>query len=97
MCVQGHAPPPVSPKIFNIILDEMVRPWIAEVCDHEVTNQGLGYTLGESRIYFYYNDRRTSTDNTGWVQRIFEALVEIFKGLGLHKNDNKTKGLVCTT
>ena len=56
----------ISPTLFYIIVDAMVRSWIADSCGLEAVNQGLGYLLGEWGIFFYVNNNRISGEDSEW-------------------------------
>ena len=49
---------PVSPTIFNIVVDAVVSAVLLEVCGPHVAQHGLGWSAGEDNICFYADDRR---------------------------------------
>ena len=53
----------MSPMILNIVVDAVVRAWLTEICSLEVTNQGLGYAVGERGASFYTTDGRILGDD----------------------------------
>ena len=69
---------------------KVVKDWIGEVCDPEVSDQGPGYTVEERDASLYENDGRISIENVGWVQQSFGTLVDMFERVRLQANVNKT-------
>ena len=49
---------PVSPKIFNIVVNTVVRVVLMEICGMQETQHGLVRAVGEHTIVFYADDGR---------------------------------------
>ena len=49
---------PVSPTIFNIVVDEVVRAALQEVCGPQEAQHGFVWVTGEHNILFYADDGR---------------------------------------
>ena len=43
---------PVSLKIFNTLVDAVVRAWMEEVCNTKVTYHRIGYTMGDRDVFY---------------------------------------------
>ena len=86
----------VSPTIFNIVVDAVVRSVLMEFCIHQEAQHGFKLAAGEHNIYFYVDDMRIAGRNPIWVQTALTAMVRIFERLVLQKNMSKTKSMVCT-
>eukprot|EP00978_Attheya_sp_CCMP212_P005927 scaffold13219_cov61-Attheya_sp.AAC.3 len=84
---------PVSPTIFNIVINVVVCYWLSLVCREDITANGLGYDeVKERRILFYANDDGLlSLYNREWVQESYDVLIGIFEHVGLRMNASKTK------
>ena len=87
---------PVSPTIFNIIVDAVVRETIQEICGPQEDQHGFGWSAGEHNICFYADDGRISGQYPIWVQAALRKIVRIFVRFGLQINLNNTKAEICT-
>ena len=58
---------PVSLTIFNIVVDAVVRQWLAVVCDLEILHHGQGCTVGGKGETLYSNNIRITSMGRGWV------------------------------
>jgi hypothetical protein len=87
---------PVSPTIFNIVVDAVVRYWLSLVCGENVAANGLGYEVKEKCVLIYADDGLLSSRNQEWVQESFNFLIGIFERVGLLTNTSKTKAMICT-
>ena len=47
---------PVSPTVFKIVLDTVVRVVLLEVCRPQEAQHMLGWASGEHKIVFYVDD-----------------------------------------
>ena len=47
---------PVSPTVFNIVVDTVVRVVLLEVCRPQEAKHMLGWASGEHKIVFYVDD-----------------------------------------
>ena len=57
----------VSPKLFNTIVDELVRATLQEICGHQEAQHGFGWSAGEHNICFYTDDGQISGRYPIWV------------------------------
>ena len=90
---QGY---PVSPTIFNVVVDAVAREVLLEVCRPQEAQHGFGWLVGKHNICFYADDRRIAGHNPIWVHKALTAIVRMFERLVLLKNLSKTKSMVCT-
>ena len=88
---------PVSPTLFNIIVDAVVRATLQEICGPQEAQHGFDWLVGEHNICFYTDDGQISGRFTIWVQTSLKTMVRIFYKVGLQTNLNKTKAVICTT
>ena len=68
---------PVSLKIFNIVVDAVVREVLLEVCGPQEEHKGLGWVASEHNIFFYANDGRIVGRKPILVQRILAVVVRM--------------------
>ena len=86
----------VSPTIFNIVVDAVVREVRLEVFGPHEAHHGFGWAVVEHNIVFYADDVRISGCKSIWVQTTLTAVVSIFDRVGLQTNLGKTRSMVCT-
>ena len=85
----------LSPTIFNVVVDVVVRHWVYEMVD-SVGGQGGRRREGRHQSsIFYMDDSIIASSDLGWLQGAFSTLVGMFDWLGLSKNAGKTAGMVC--
>ena len=58
---------PVSPTIFNIVVDAVVSAVLLEVCGLHESQHGLGWAAGEHNIVLYAEDSHIVGRNPIWV------------------------------
>ena len=88
---------PMSPMIFNILVDAVVRETLEVVCGTQEVQNGMGWAVGEHNLIFYMYDGSTGGRYHIWVQDALTVSVAMFRQLGLDKKLEKTNTLVCTT
>jgi hypothetical protein len=79
----------ISPIIFNIVVDTIVREWYAYMNIGTVIEDTFG--LG---TMFYANNGRLSGTDPVRLQQGLTIVTDLFKRMGLHLNTNKTKPMV---
>ena len=86
---------PLSPTIFNVVVDAVVRHWIEGLVT-ETAEKGETVREGrhQSEVFYADNGMVVSSDPT-WLQGAFSALVAIFDRVGLRTNVNKTVSTAC--
>ena len=76
-------PDPLSPTIFNVVVDAVVRHWVNGIME---AAKAKGETVREGRhqsALFYTNDGMVVLSDPAWPQGAFTALVAIFDRVGL--------------
>ena len=84
---------PLSPTIFNVVVDAVVRHWLEGLQNATAEKGATGG--GNFLVVFYADDRMVGTSDTAWIQGAIRALVAIFDRLGLQTNVNKTFSMAC--
>ena len=87
---------PVSPTLFNIIVDAVVRVALQEICGPHEAQHGFGWLVGEHNICLYAYDGRIVGQDPIWMQTSLTTMVRIFDRVGLQKKLDKTKAMICT-
>jgi hypothetical protein len=77
----------ISPIIFNIVIDAIVREWYACMDIGTVNEGGL-------RTTFYADDGCLAGTDPEQLQQGFTLVIDLLKRMGLHLNVNKTKAMV---
>ena len=84
----------VSPIIFNIAADVVVRATLEVVCGPQESQHGMGWAAGERKLIFYAEDGRICGRDHIWVQDTLMVSVAVFQRMGLEINMEKTNSLV---
>ena len=86
---------PLSPIIFNVLVDTFIQHWVTEVLEE---SEARGELVQEGRHHaalFYANDGMVTLLDPAWLQVAFNALVGLFDRMVLQTNVRKTVGMVC--
>ena len=73
---------PLSPTIFNVVVDAVVRHWL-EVLQNATEEKGATGGEGHFSAVFYADDGMVGASDPAWLQGAFSALVAIFDRVGL--------------
>ena len=86
---------PLSPTIFNVVVDAVVRHWVTMALD-KAEKRGEGGDEGRYQVaLFYADDDMVALSDPHWLQWAFNALVSLFERVGLRKNVGNTVSMVC--
>ena len=88
----------VSPTLFNILVDAVMRKWWADVMDNMTTvNAGLqGDDVGCISSLFYANNGVIGSKDHEWLQNATQHLCNLFRDYnGLKPNTEKTETISC--
>ena len=86
---------PFSPRIFNVVVDAVVREWLRQSLGEEAARHGLGDLVATIMVAFYADDGVLSARCPEWLQESFTTLVGLFECVGLRTNAQKTKVMTC--
>jgi hypothetical protein len=78
----------VSPTIFNVVVDAMVRAWY-----NKLEEEGLSDIV---QAIFYADDGHLYSTNADALQQATNIIVNLFECMGLKTNPEKTKAMICT-
>jgi hypothetical protein len=77
----------VSPTIFNIIVDAVVREWYVRLDTENLSDK--------VQAIFYADDGHLYGTDADALQRATDIIVELFQRIRLQANPTKTKAMVC--
>ena len=86
---------PLSPTIFNVVVDAVVRHWVNGLVDEAEAKGETGREGRHQSAIFYADDSMVVSSDPAWLQGAFTALVAIFDRVGLTTNVGKTFSMVC--
>ena len=89
---QGY---PLSPTIFNVLVDAVVRHWVNGIMEEAEARGETGREGRHQAALFYVNDGMVVSLDPAWLPGSFTALVGIFDRVGLMTNIRKTVSMVC--
>ena len=90
--VQGD---PLSPTIFNVVVEAVVRHWVQGVLEELEASREMGQEGRHQAAFFYADSGMVALLDPAWLQGAFNALVGLFDRLGLQTTVGKTVGMVC--
>jgi hypothetical protein len=82
---------PLSPRIFNIMVDAVVREWLRQIMSDEVAIEGIGDEIRTMLACFYADDGLVACRDPDLLQRALDALTALFDRVGLRTNTKKTE------
>ena len=88
----------MSPTLFNVLVDAVVRKWWADVMDDmTIANTGLqGDNAGRLASLFYADDGAIGSKDHDWLQNAIQHLCNLFRDCtGLKPNTEKTETMSC--
>ena len=86
---------PLSPTIFNVVVDAVVRHWVT-LAMAEAEKQGERGDEGRHQsVLFYTDEGMVALYDPRWIQWSFDTLAIMFEGVGLQTNVGKTVSMVC--
>ena len=86
---------PLSPTIFNMVVDAVARLWIDRIFDETEEKGETGREGRHQLVVFYADDGMVVSSEPAWIQGAFSALVAIFDRVGLRTNVGKTVSMAC--
>ena len=81
----------ISPLIFNIMVDAIVREWLRQVLGAEAARYGCGKATCTLMAIFYADDAMLASRDPEQLQAALDIIVGQFEHVGLRTNTTKTK------
>ena len=66
----------VSPTLFNIIVDAVVRYWFHGLEMDETASEGLRHLVRDRNVLFYAEDGLLASRDAEWLQQAFDVLMQ---------------------
>ena len=85
---------PLSPTIFNVVVDVVVRNWVTVVIAGVEERGKRGQEGRQKYALFYADNGMVSLSDPCCLQGAFNNLVGLFDRVGLRTNAGKTVGMV---
>ena len=85
---------PLSPTIFNVVVDVMVRHWVTMALNKAEKRGERGKEGRHQASLFYADNSTVASSDSCWLQWAFNALVSLFERVGLRTNVGKTVSMV---
>jgi len=85
---------PLSPTLFNILVDAIVREWLRTTCPAAAGVEGFGREAIRKIACFYADDGLIGARDPEWLQYSFNKLVGLFGRVGLETNTKKTQVMI---
>ena len=86
---------PLSPTIFNVVVDAVVWNWLNGLVDKAEAKGETGGQVRHQSAVFYANDGMVVSSDPTCLQGAFNYLVAIFDRVGQLTNFWKTVSMVC--
>ena len=86
---------PLSPTIFNVVVDTVVRHWIDGIVGETEEKGETGREGRHQSAVFNADDGMVVSSDPAWLQGAFSALVAIFDRVGLRNNVGNTVSMAC--
>ena len=89
---------PLSPTIFNVVVDAVIRHWgtVVGVTHEGVGQEGLGTSIQALSKLFHTNDGIVALPERIRPQGVFDDLTGLFDRVGLRINDGKKVRMACS-
>ena len=85
----------MSPTIFNVVVDAIIRYWVMVVEPTEDGILGLGLLIQELAVYLYADDGLVVSTNPKRLHRAFDVLYCLLNRVGLRKNARNMVSMAC--
>ena len=86
---------PLSPTIFNVVVDAVVRHWVTLEVEEAEKRGERGKEGRHQADLFYADNGMVAPYDPRWLQWAFNALVGLFERVGLCTNVGKTVSMTC--
>ena len=85
---------PLSPTIFNVVVDAVARHWVTMALDEAEKREERGEEGRHQASLFYADGGMVASSDPCWIQWAFNSLVSLFQRVGLRTSFGKTVSMV---
>jgi hypothetical protein len=85
-----------SAELFNILVDNVVREWLCQLCDGSIVDPEELDLLMMVFTVSYVDDSYLATRDPDFLQVALTSLVCLFECIGLETNVTKMQNMICT-
>ena len=89
---QGY---PLSPTIFNMVVDFVIGPWVTVVAATEAGTERLVLSIWYLAVYLYSNNGLVASNQLERLHQVFGVLACLFDRVGLRMNTWKKVIMAC--
>ena len=86
---------PLSPTIFNVVVDAVVRHWVHGLVEEAEARGETGQEGRHQAALFYADNGMVALSDPAWLQGAFNDLVGLFDRVGQRINVGMTVSMVC--
>ena len=82
---------PLSPRIFNLMVDAVIRAWLRSQLGAGAANSDIGDQIRTLLAALYADNNLVQSRDPVFLQEAFDALVALFKRVGLRTDTKKMR------
>jgi hypothetical protein len=87
---------PLSAKLFNILVDAVVREWVRQLREEsELEEAVITKLMAAFFAIFYFDDAYPASRDLEFLQRALDILINLFARVDLKTNVKKTQTMIC--
>ena len=86
---------PLSPTIFNVVVDAVISHWVTVVTPTDVGMGLLGLKIIDLAAFLYADGSLVALTQWERLQRAFHVLASLFGQVGLQTKTGKTVSMLC--
>ena len=86
---------PLSTTIFNMLVDAVIRHWVALMSGYEAGPGGFGWSIQWMAEFFYTDGNLLASPRPACIQVVMDVLTVLFDRVCLQTNVENTFGVVC--
>ena len=88
---------PLSAKLFNILVEAVVREWLGQLRDGGIVDpEELDLLMAAFFAIFYVDNAYLTTRDPNFLQAALNSLASLFECVGLETNVKKMQAMICT-
>ena len=93
-CAVTHRDP-LSPRLFDVVVDAVIRHWVTLMVSTEEGAGGLGLSIRDLAAYFYADDGIVASIQPERLHCASNVITGLFNQISLRKNTWKMVSMAC--